>query len=69
MTDLNFHFVIAEEKKKVAMDLKNLLIDRPQHGARVGVKKTVEEIRQGLYKKTGSKSSTEGRTLRSIQVR
>ena len=51
------------------MDLNNLLIDRPPQGTRVGGKKTVEEIRQGLYKKTGSKSSTEGRTLRSIQVR
>lgn len=50
------------------MDLKNLLIDKPQLGAKVGAKKTVEEIRQGLYKKTGTKSSTEGRTLRSIQV-
>ena len=51
------------------MDLKNLLIDRPQQGARVETKKTVEEIRQGLYKRTGAKSSSEGRTLRSIQVR
>ena len=51
------------------MDLKNLLIDWPQQGPRVGAKKTVEEFRQGLYKKTGAKTSSEGRTLRSIQVR
>ena len=53
------------------MDLKNLLIDRPHQGqgARVENKKTVEEIRQGLYKRTGAKTSSEGRTLRSIQVR
>lgn len=52
------------------MDLKNLLIDRPHQGqgARVENKKTVEEIRQGLYKRTGAKTSSEGRTLRSIQV-
>ena len=51
------------------MDLKNLLTDGPLQGARVGGKKTVEDIRQGLYKRTGAKSSSEGRTLRSIQVR
>ena len=55
------------------MDLKNLLIDKdrpPQvAGTRVGAKKTLEEIRQGLYKRTGTKTSSEGRTLRSIQVR
>jgi len=54
------------------MDLKNLLIDKdrpPQvAGTRVGAKKTLEEIRQGLYKRTGAKTSSEGRTLRSIQV-
>ena len=49
------------------MDLKNLLIDKPQ-GARTA-KKTVEELRQGMYKRTGVKSSSEGRALRSIQVR
>ena len=55
------------------MDLKNLLIDKdmpPQvAGTRVGAKKTLEEIRQGLYKRTGAKTSSEGRSLRSIQVR
>lgn len=55
------------------MDLKNLLMDKdrpPQGaGAQVGAKKTMEEIRQGLYKRTGAKTSSEGRTLRSIQVR
>ena len=51
------------------MDLKNLLIDRPQQGARPETKKTVEDIRQGLYKKTGAITSSEGRTLRTIQVR
>ena len=50
------------------MDLKNLLIDKPQ-GARTAPKKTVEELRQGMYKRTGVKSSSEGRALRSIQVR
>lgn len=54
------------------MDLKNLLMDKdrpPQGaGAQVGAKKTMEEIRQGLYKRTGAKTSSEGRTLRSIQV-
>ena len=51
------------------MDLTHLLINSPKQGARVEAKKTVEDIRQGLYKRTGAKTSSEGRTLRSIQVR
>ena len=51
------------------MDLTHLLINSPKPGARVEAKKTVEDIRQGLYKRTGAKTSSEGRTLRSIQVK
>ena len=36
---------------------------------REDLEKTVEELRQGMYKRTGVKSSSEGRALRSIQVR
>ena len=51
------------------MDLTHLLINSPKQGARGEPKKTVEDFRQGLYKRTGVKTSSEGRNLRSIQVR
>ena len=35
---------------------------------REDLEKTVEELRQGMYKRTGVKSSSEGRALRYIQV-
>ena len=53
------------------MDLKSLLIDKSRVGGRgseTTKTKSVSELRQGLYKKTGNKTSSESRTLRSIQV-
>ena len=51
------------------MDLTHLLINSPKQGAQVEAKKTVQDLRQGLYKRTGAKTSSDGRTHRSIQVR
>jgi len=50
------------------MDLRNLL--RGGAGAAGGStkQKNVAELRQGLYKKSGTKSSSEHRTLRTIQA-
>ena len=47
------------------MDLRNLLGGGPGGATK---QKNVTELRQGLYKKSGTKSSSENRTLRTIQA-
>ena len=46
----------------------NVTNDKHSRLLREDLEKTVEELRQGMYKRTGVKSSSEGRALRNIQV-
>ena len=50
------------------MDLTSLLAGAGEVGAGPSKTNTMEELRQSQYKRTGAKTATERRTLRSIQV-